>query len=126
VILFDIAIHKEQNPEFGTYFNPSDAAEFALILSENTTSNNMILESDIQVAADNFMDYGLSYQTLVKQVVKSTKIGINDIQLSTKMASNNHFNHGLKSSKRLRPYLFFYDKVKGIKSMHFFMSRFYN
>ena len=77
VILSDIAIHREQSPEFGTYFNPSDAEELASILSENTTSNNLMLESDIQVAADNFTNYGLTYQILVKRVVKSNKVGIN-------------------------------------------------
>lgn len=73
VILSDIAIHKEQNPEFAIYFDPTNAEELALLLSENVDKKTIVSENDSKIAETNFTAYGLSFQSIVKEVIKSNK-----------------------------------------------------
>jgi glycosyltransferase involved in cell wall biosynthesis len=71
IILSDIAIHKEQDPELGLYFNPNDSRKLAALLIEHATIDESINKEIKEKDIAEFINYGQSYQSIVKQVLDS-------------------------------------------------------
>ena len=68
VILSDIAIHREQKPRFGAYFEPNDANKLACLLKEYVDINH-VSELNINEVEEAFINYGVTYQNIVNNVV---------------------------------------------------------
>lgn len=69
IILSNIAIHKEQNPEFGYYFDPSNSQELALLLHQHAEPSALPNPDTNGTSMNAFINYGLTYQSIIKQVL---------------------------------------------------------
>ena len=76
VILSDIGVHREQQPEDGVYFSPDDAEQLATILLDAWNAGDGGVDHGREAAARNIlqqrtMEYGLNYLTLIDDVNSS-------------------------------------------------------
>lgn len=69
IILSSIPIHKEQNPEFGYYFEPTNSQELAVLLHQHAVPSEFPNREVKERSMKAFINYGLIYQSIVKQVL---------------------------------------------------------
>lgn len=67
IILSNLAVHREQNPENGIYFNPSSAAQLADIIESVFKNSNEIVKKD-------YLEYqkksAREYEKIIKDILK--------------------------------------------------------
>ena len=74
IILSDIAVHREQNPQRALFFNPNSPEELASIMSSVNCANNPETEDKFRVEAlevtkKNVTNYAYNFQTIVMQTL---------------------------------------------------------
>lgn len=71
VILSDIPVHREQNPEYGVYFDPKNPAELAQLLAKYSVETEPveIKSGRYEAAKENYQRFARAYQTLTEQVL---------------------------------------------------------
>ena len=68
LLLSDIPIHREQNPDRAAYFMPDDAVHLSWLLESHLKINNLY-EPNIGQAENMFLNFGINYQNIVNHVV---------------------------------------------------------
>jgi len=73
IILSDIPVHKEQNPNNGIFFNPNDFKKLALILNEQLNNADTFQNNEKEIIENNekkVIEYAKNYQDIILNLLR--------------------------------------------------------